>query len=390
MKNIAMDDWAVNTINVDEFYNAAEAITTESMWVPDVSSRGLRVEAFEGPIEAPQIAAKCNVPEEVAYDTGEQTKLLISIGTDYHCLRDTAIQSLLSTAKVGGSALGHLTPNDFAQVVNLCLNVAKTNSLVLHRAGKVSAIMSDQNAGYRIMRQPDLLEAIRKNIPTRLGVMDFVEGSVSHNQTIGYFELPTAQAALNKSYNDSIKISGRKVDLMPGFRFTTSDTGMAAATLLPVFRLMNMPRGGSYYPVNKGISVKHLRSTSGKLDGTELFAEKTGELHAIFNDTAETIQRMAQTTITNPLNAYILMTKKADIAQKYAKAGYEDLEIYCGGAPCSAHDIYLSATYCIAEAKKNGVSGSALLAVQDSVAKILGMKWSDYDMPGIVSWSNAA
>lgn len=94
--------------------------------------------------------------------------------------------------------------------------------------------------------------------------------------------------------------------------------------------------------------------------------------------------------LNNPLNAYIAMTKKVGIAQKYAKDGYDDLESYCGGAPCTAHDVYLSLTRCFAAAAVNGASSSVRVTLEDAVARVLTLHWEDYDLPGVVSWGKVS
>ena len=389
MKNFEMDNWSVYTKELNVFSDTVNALHENSTWSAGVTTSGLRTESVDGPIEAANMAEKCRVPFEVAHDTAENTKLMLRLGSTYHCLRNTAIPTLYSAAKISGSALGRLSPFNLSSVLNTCFNVANGSSLLLHRGSKVSAVMSDRNGGYKIMPQPELLNITLEGLTKTLGAPQFIDGSIDHRITRCMFELPLAQEQLNEAYNKSIAFSERHIDLMPAVRFLTSDTCNAAAILLPMFRKMD---SNIYYPINQGLKVDHVRAMGANTkDGVDKFAEVALQVHAKFNETAETIGAMAQTNITNPLNAYIAMCRKVGLSQCYAKKGYEDLERFCFGRPCTMHDIYLSMTVSINAAYEAGLRGSRLLAIEDMVAKVLTLKWEDYDLPGNVSWSlNAA
>lgn len=385
MKNFELDNWSAYTKDLQEFGETVSALNEKSTWNAGITSSGLRTEAVDGPIEAEGMAKKCGVSLEVAHDTAENTKLMLRMGSTFHCLRDTAIPSLYSTAKIMGSALGRLSPFNLSSVLNTCLDVARGSSLVLYRGDKISAIMSDRNGGYKIMPQPELFDITTSEISNSFGAPQFIEGTINHHITSCMFELPLAQERLNEAYNKSIAFSGRSIDLMPAVRFLTSDTGDSAAILLPMFRQMET---NVYYPINRGLKVDHIRAMSSSAkDGVEKFAEIAKQVHAKFYETGETIVAMAKTNIMNPLNAYVAMTNKIGLAQRYAKAGYEDLERFCLGRPCTMHDIYLSMTVSINAAYEAGLRGSRLMAIEDAIAKVLILKWADFDYPGNVSWN---
>ena len=386
-KDIELDNWAHNLTDLDDFIDAVDAIQSETKWTPGVTTSGLRVEAMDGPIEAEQIARRCGCSYAAAYDTGEGTKLMLKTGFLHECLRDTAMPSLFRAAKVNGPALGRMSQHSLKEVLNYCLEVANGQTLVMRRGEKVSALMSDNNGGYKIMPQDELVEIALRKMHDKFGSVHFIGGSINHNVTSFLVELPDAKEKLTDAYNEIVGHSGRTVDLMPAVRFMTSDTGYSAATLLPLYRDTKVQ--GIYFPVNQGLKVEHDRTRKGNLEGVEKFAVVAGELHAKFNDTNETIAKMAATTINHPLNAYILMTQKAGIAKKYSKEGYTDLENYTGLNPCSMHDIYLSATRAIGAGVDAGLRGSALISLEDSVAKLLTMKWEDFDIPGMVAWNVA-
>ena len=49
-------------------------------------------------------------------------------------------------------------------------------------------------------------------------------------------------------------------------------------------------------------------------------------------------------------------------------------------------DIYLAIAGCTAVAKRMNVSYQRILDLEEAVAKILSFRWSEYDVPGVVSW----
>jgi len=151
------------------------------------------------------------------------------------------------------------------------------------------------------------------------------------------------------------------------------------------------PVGASYYyPVNNGLKVDHIRGKGSAPDGVEKFSIEADLLHSKFDETAETIDKMTKVTFQNPLNAYIAISRKIGIPQKYAKEGYEDLEHYCMGDPCTVHDLYLSMSRCISAAAAAKASKTVIMALTDAVARVLTLHWTDFDLPGVVAWSKAA
>lgn len=289
-KNMNLDTWAITTTDLDEFVATITELTNAGQWTAGITSKDLKIQGVEGPIVAPQIAELCKCDPETAYDTCAATQLLMNVGLDTHCVRNTAIPSLLDAAKIQGSALGRLTAEAFSQVLNLCLQVAKGSSLILKRAEKITAVMSDNAGGYRIMPQKDLLDIALQTMTQRFGFLDFKSGAVNHSISTFVVELPNAQKRLNAAYNDMISPSGRRLELMPAVVFTTSDTGRSAATLKPMYRLLGTQ---IYFPINEGLRVDHVRSKGADSDGLEKFKEQANALHAKFNETEETIGRMA-------------------------------------------------------------------------------------------------
>ena len=152
------DTWDFYTDDEEQFTRAVTHMAESAEWIPDVTSKVLRIEAMDGPLEGLTNAGRYNIRDEVIRDTGERTMLVVRNGLQFDCVRNTAMPSLFSTAKISGSALGRLSPYNLSQVLNLCLEVAKGNTLLLRRGEKVSAFLSDSKGGYVVMNQNELYD----------------------------------------------------------------------------------------------------------------------------------------------------------------------------------------------------------------------------------------
>lgn len=357
--------------------------TTE--WIPGVVSKNIKISAFV-PIEAYGVSEETGIPYDIVIDTGENTQLMLEYGGKKYCLRDTARNTMLETAKINGSALNKLSPHLLAEVINRCLTVAKGDSLLLKRGGKVCALLSDNI--YKVMPIQELLDVTNKTITDKFGKPSFIEGENNYSYTSVIWELPEVQEEILEAYDDTViahtsRLYGRA--FMPAVRFITSDIGQSAATLIPLFK----HKKGAYFRFNDGIKVAHKLNLSGKPVGVEAYEEAIQSIFAKFQDMDKTLGVMAKCEITNPLNTLVGLCKKAGISKKYASEAYDDINNFTGNGSCGCYmdDIYLAIAGCTATAKHMGVKGYKLLELEESVAKILSYDWTEFDVSGIVSWS---
>ena len=274
-----------------------------------------------------------------------------------------------------------MSPFGLSEVLNRCLTVAKGDSLLLERGGKICACLSDV---YKIMPIQQLIDITTETLTGKFGEIKFTEGEYNYEYVSAFWELPEAQEILLDKYNNAVKshptrLHGRT--FMPAVRFITSDIGKYAATLIPVFKMSN----NSYFRINGGIKVAH--KGGGNIIGLDAYKDEADKIFAKFCDVEKTLAAMAECEIHNPLNALVGMCKKAGIGKTYATEAYEEIERFTCGRSCFMDDIYLSIAGCTAEAKSKGVTGTKLLGLEEAVAKILYYKWEEFDVPGVVSWN---
>ena len=86
-------------VDFDEFKEEIKDVDANSTWIPEINSSVLTLKSFEE-IESPEIAQECNVSLESAIDTSNNTGFVLKYGKNSYLVRDTALDSVLETAKI--------------------------------------------------------------------------------------------------------------------------------------------------------------------------------------------------------------------------------------------------------------------------------------------------
>ena len=397
------DSYEFRTHSEADLLREVDVMEDNSKWTGGIMSKQLKLDSIDGPMFVTEVMSKyAALVYDVTYDTAscdECTKLLLLPGNSAvvdgqskpiaKCIRNTARASLYETAKLNGSALGEMHQSRLADTLNNGLHVAKGTTLMLERYGKVTALHSDANGGYRPMAISMLLKITMKALSDRFGTPDFKFGLNRHDYTYAVWDLPDVQNELVSKYQAALENSvsfHHAIAFMPAVRFSSSDTAASSATLVPQFKLPS----GVYFRLVDGIQVKHKRSTrQGVKDGLELFEEEAGKIFAKFEETAEIIKKMGETEIWNPVNCLVGICNKLKISKKYADAAREEVERFAAtSACCSMHDIYLSMAETVGHAERNGASQKTIRTIEESIAKVLTMDWEEFDVGGVVAWGN--
>ena len=379
------DGYSIVVRDYDALINEIKRNEETTEWIPGVISKHITVSAFE-PIETQELADETGIPNEILRDTAQNTKMWLEYGGKKYCLRDTTKNTILETAKINGSALNKMSPYMLSEVLNKCFTVAKGDSLLLKRGGKICALLSDNI--YKVMPIKELLDNTIKTLKEKFGELSFVEGENNYEYTSAVWELPESQDKLLDAYDDVVALHPARLygrTFMPAVRFITSDIGQSAATLLPLFK----HKKGAYFRFNDGIKVPHKMNLRGKSTGVEAYKEAIQGIFAKFHDMEKTLGMMAKCEICNPLNVLVGLCKKAGISKKYASEAYDDIESFTNGGTrsCYMDDIYLAIAGCTSTAKHMGVKGYKLLEIEECVAKILCYVWAEFDVPGVVAWN---
>lgn len=368
-----------------------------SEWISKIPSCAITVTGMDGPLIA-ETMRESQFPyldAEIVQETAEcGSGLLMSYGGEYLPVRQSAIPTLQSTLRIGGLALGKMSPVLAGECYNNAATVAEGNTLCLVRYGKISACHSDAVGGYAIMPIPELLDITKDICGKKFGKMRFISGYNSHESTYAEWELPDAQGELLDLYRDAVSStqngsSHYVFNFMPALKFISSDTASFCATLKPVFI---DPLNGREICLVAGVQVKHTKRGK-QQDALELYRTEAESIYAKFCDFAKVAADLQSIQILHPCNVVVSMCKNFCISKKYGAAAYEEAEIFeLQGDYVSAHDIILAMSACVLRAKTLGASTSVQTNLEEAIAKMARYtnksNWAGADVPGKVAWKN--
>ena len=207
----------------------------------------------------------------------------------------------------------------------------------------------------------------------------FEGGYSDHAITSASWVLPNQKEDLLSTYEKLLEAEGKKAmaaKLMPGIRFSTSDTGVASAKVSALLM-------GLQYPIHIGgmVAVEHRRQSK-----VPDFVDSLDMLFAQFGDSVSRLSRLLTIHLENPVNAMTAICKKLSMPKKAALEAIAMFEAVNGERPASAHDVFMAMQEIPFNLKISGASESKLLTLQETMARALTLRWSDYDLAKKVSW----
>ena len=358
-----------------------EQLRQDSHWERS-EVQNLTVAALDktSPLFADDTLFDASVSKEAIVDTAENLGLAIQIGGQFYPLRDTSYRSLLDRAKINGTALPKLSREKLAEVLNSCFALhKKSGALLLIRDEKVSAVHSGDEKDYSILEIDQLLNGLQAQIDQRFPGNTFTSGYTDHALTSASWTLPGQKRDLLGTYEKTLGAHGLKSmadKLMPGIRFTTSDTGMASA------KVSALLMGGSC-PIHIGSIVAVDHRNQKKVPD---FIASLDMLFAQFGDSVTRLSGLLSVHLDNPVNAMTAVCKKLAMPKKAAMDAIVMFEAANGNNPASAHDVFMAMQEIPFNLKVSGASESKLLSLQENMARALTLRWSDYDLAKQVSW----
>ena len=357
-----------------------EKIRTDSRW-ERTEVKNLEVAALDkaSPLFNDTTSFDSSVSRDAIEDTAENLKLAIKVKDKFFPLRDTAYKSLLDRAKVGGSALPKLPREKLAELINSCLALHKDSALSLVRDEKVSAAHSGDTRDYSVLEIDQLLDGLQSKMDERFPGNQFSGGYVDHSITSASWTLPDQKTELLDTYTKLLAAEGKTAmaaKLMPGIRFSTSDTGVASAKVSALLV-------GLQYPIHIGgmISVEHRRQSK-----VPDFVESLDMLFAQFGDSVARLSGLLSIHLDHPVNAMTAICKRLALPKKAAMEAIDMFEMAIGEDSATAHDVFVAMQEIPFILKTQGTPESKLLALQENMARALTLKWRDYDYAREVKW----
>ena len=357
-----------------------EKIRTDSRW-ERTEVKNLEVAALDkaSPLFNDTTSFDSSVSRDAIEDTAENLQLAIKVKDKFFPLRDTAYKSLLDRAKVGGSALPKLPREKLAELINSCLALHKDSALLLVRDEKVSAAHSGDTRDYSVLEIDQLLDGLQSKMDERFPGNQFSGGYVDHSITSASWTLPDQKTELLDTYTKLLAAEGKTAmaaKLMPGIRFSTSDTGVASAKVSALLV-------GLQYPIHIGgmISVEHRRQSK-----VPDFVESLDMLFAQFGDSVARLSGLLSIHLDHPVNAMTAICKRLALPKKAAMEAIDMFEMAIGEDSATAHDVFVAMQEIPFILKTQGTPESKLLALQENMARALTLKWRDYDYAREVKW----
>lgn len=375
------DSYTINFHSLADMMTYHSKQATDSMWErTEVSSLNVEPLDESSPLFGNLSAFNGSVSENAVKDTAKNLGLAIKVGGSLYPARDTAYKSLTDRAKIYGTSLPKLPRQILADTLNECLSLQKTaKALLLIRDEKISAVHSGDEKDYSILPINELMEGLKAELDERFPGSVFESGYSDHTLTSAAWSLPDQKDQLLGSYHKTLAAQGKAAlaaKLMPGIRFSTSDTGFASAKVSALLL-------GLRYPIHIGgmVATEHRKQTN--VGG---FQSDLGMLFAQFEDSVKRLEMLTTVYLDHPVNAMTAICKKLSMPKKTALEAIAMFEMAYGGGTATAHDIFMAMQEIMFMLKSENAPESKMLLLEESMARALTLNWPHYDYAKAVSW----
>ena len=380
MNNTCLDSYSTTFSDRQAMQSYHEGLTKESQW-QHCKVNELHMEPLDeaSPLYSSLGAFAAGTSADAVEDTAKNLGLAILVNGGLYPVRTTAYKSLLDRAKISGNALTKLKRPVLAEVLNECLNIYSSEALVLIRDEKVSAVHSGDMTDYSVLPIDELLDILGKKLDERFPGNIFERGYTDHALTSASWRMPAQKEDLLGTYAALLKAQGKTKTadkLVPGVRFTTSDTGVASAKVSALLV-------GGQYPIHIGscIAVDHRHQTK-----VADFDAALDQLFAQFTTSVENLQALLEIELDYPVNAMTRICKKLSMPKKAAVEAISMYEMAYGGGRATAHDVFMAMQEIPYIMKTDGAPESKLITLQETMARALTLRWSDYDLAKAVEY----
>ncbi len=369
-----LDSYNTSFDSFASMYSFHEQQESESRWTRcKVNELAVEPLSKDSPLFADLSQFAPTVGEEAVKDTATNLGLALKVEGEIYPIRETAYKTLLDRAKINGTALPKLSREKLADFLTSCMRLFAGEALVLIRDEKISAVHSGDETDYSILPIDQLLEILQAKLNARFPGNVFTSGYMDHAISSAAWSMPAQKDDLLGVYTKSLEAHGQAKlanRIMPGIRFTTSDTGIASAKVSALLL-------GGPTPIHIGscLAVDHRNQ---KKVGD--FDDILNELFAQFGNSVKQLQKLLDIQLEYPINAMTRICKRLSMPKKAAVEAIKMFEMAYGGGSATAHDVYLAMQEIMFTLKSEKVPESKLLAVEENLARALTVKWSDYDL----------
>lgn len=374
------DNYSTTFENYPSMLDYHKSLSMDSSW-KRCKVKDLHVEPLDpsSPLYGNPKAFATDISDDAVADTVQNLGLALMVDGKAYPVRNTAYKTLLDRAKISGTALPKLSRKELATVLNTCLQVHNSDALLLIRDEKVSATHSGDEKDYSVLPMDELLITLEKKMEERFPGFKFEGGYRDHSFSSGCWTFPGQKEDLLGAYAKALAFYGKisiASRLVPGIRFTTSDTGLASAKVSAMLM-------GTAHPIHIGgcIAVDHRHQKK-----VSDFGEALDQLFAQFCDSVAKLQSLLEIQLDYPQNAMTRICKKLSLPKKESLEAIAMYEMAYGGGPATAHDVFMAMQEIPYLLKTRHTPEAKMLVVEENMARALTLKWSDYDLAKAVNW----
>lgn len=324
--------------------------------------------------------ASGNSLEDILEDTEKNTNLLLKVNGQTYPVRNCAIQTILSRARVNGYGLRDLKTETYARVVNDCLKVAKGDALIKIADGKVSAVHGGDEHDYSILDMREIFATASEYLQVHFKGSEYMEGSgiYDHSLVSATWILGGSQELLD-TYRNALKINGIEDRIeAPALRLTTSDVAASGANLYPMLICES-----ASHTLSLGSPIKLAHDKGATLTD---FRNNLNLICTRYQDAVANLTRLMEIEIRNPLNCLRLMMRKIGIKKKYINQVVELYEAQNGTGSCTAHDLYYAMNEASFFGAGDGLPGHSIIKLEEDITRALVMDWKEFDVGGAIKW----
>lgn len=375
---IYADEFQTTFANTKEMLDFLASRGQNSQWIRK-PTRLLRLLPLEK--EADKLKGSSGNPmDDILEDTEKNTNLLLKVNGETYPVRNCAIQTILSRARVSGYGLRDLETATYAKVVNYCLKVAKGDALIKIADGKVSAVHGGDEHDYSILDMREIFATTSEYLQVHFKGSEYMEGSGMYDHSIvsATWKLGGNQELLD-TYRKALRDNGLedKVEA-PALRLTSSDVAASGANLYPMLICESSSR-----TISLGSPIKLAHEKRATLTD---FRNNLSLICSRYQDAITNLSILMDIEIRHPSNCLRLVMRKIGIRKKLINQVVELYEAQNGTGPCTAHDLYYAMNEASFFGACEGLQGYSIIKLEEDITKVLSLDWKEFDVGGAIKW----
>lgn len=375
---IYADEFQTTFANTKEMLDFLASRGQNSQWIRK-PTRLLRLLPLEK--EADKLKGSSgNSMDDILEDTEKNTNLLLKVNGETYPVRNCAIQTILSRARVSGYGLRDLETATYAKVVNYCLKVAKGDALIKIADGKVSAVHGGDEHDYSILDMREIFATTSEYLQVHFKGSEYMEGSGMYDHSIvsATWKLGGNQELLD-TYRKALRDNGLedKVEA-PALRLTSSDVAASGANLYPMLICESSSR-----TISLGSPIKLAHEKRATLTD---FRNNLSLICSRYQDAITNLSILMDIEIRHPSNCLRLVMRKIGIRKKLINQVVELYEAQNGTGPCIAHDLYYAMNEASFFGACEGLQGYSIIKLEEDITRALSLDWKEFDVGGAIKW----